>query len=348
MDIGSDLLTGLLGRRAFEVEVARRSTEDWRSLALLDLDGFKLVNDQHGHWRGDQTLRAFADLVRSGTPDTSLVARVGGDEIAVLTQVPAPGLARLLDLVNLRLVERDDLALTFSAGVVSLGSGDSVEERMRDADAAMFHAKHQGRGLVVVHGRTTEEFAADRRDLFDRMTRMHAENVRLRAESLTDALTGIGNRRALDRRLAAVDADPAEASGWAVLFVDLDQFSDFNHRNGDTEGDQVLRAVAQTLASELRAQDSFRKGGEEFVVLAPVPSSPAAWALGERLRSAVEQLGIAHGGPGRPLVTVSVGVAMCDEVGSVSEAMVLAAERAFWLKTNDRRNAVLAEDPLNP
>jgi two-component system chemotaxis family response regulator WspR len=129
-----------------------------------------------------------------------------------------------------------------------------------------------------------------------------------------------------------------------VLFLDLDQFGDFNHRRGDVEGDGVLRAVAQTLGSELRVHDSFRKGGEEFVVLAPVPSPDAARALGERLRRAIEGLGIAHGAPGRPVVTASVGVAMSDEAGSVHEAMSLAAERAFWLKTHNNRNAVRAGD----
>ena len=92
------------------------------------------------------------------------------------------------------------------------------------------------------------------------------------------------------------------------------------------------------------AADAFRQGGEEFVAIVAVSDPTSALLLGQRLRTSVEDPRLPHGAPGRPFVTVSVGVALSGPGITVDEAVEVAAKRAYWLKEHHRRNEVLAED----
>ena len=104
----------------------------------------------------------------------------------------------------------------------------------------------------------------------------------------TDPLTGLANRLSLDedsRRLAA----RAQRSGapFSVLFVDLDYFSEYNNRHGDSAGDKALITVGEVMRSQCRTEDVvYRKGGEEFVLLLPDTTLDEAAAIAERLRAA--------------------------------------------------------------
>ena len=132
----------------------------------------------------------------------------------------------------------------------------------------------------------------------------------------------------------------------SVLFIDLDRFSAYNHRHGDLSGDQTLRQVAQTLAHCGRERDRvFRKGGEEFAAVLPGTDQTAAAAAAERLRAAVEALGLEHGGaPGDPVVTVTIGVAT-QERNDPAQALNDAADAAFGSKVADRRNTIAIHTP---
>lgn len=345
--MGRDWLTGA-GDQAELFRLLWDTGRKWGALATIDVDEMKLVNHERGHAAGDAALCDLVTRIGAALPEHSVICRSGSDEFAVLAETGELGLATALETVIAAAAAEQ---LAFSAGVVSLADQDDVERRLADAETAMFVAKRQGRRRVVVHGLSTERYVEERRELFARVTRLHEENLRLREEIATDALTGIGNRRALDQHVAL--AEGVERTTWAVLFLDVDQFHDYNHRHGDHAGDRALRAVARALASSLRASDMvasalapevFRKGGEEFVVIAPVGGCSDAVRLAERLRAVVEDLRIPHGAKGRPFVTVSVGVAVADDDTSVHDAVVVAAERAFWLKRHRRRNTVRATD----
>jgi len=338
-----DALTGLLNRAGVQ-RITGEGLEGWRSLAFLDLDGFKAVNDREGHARGDSVLRGCAELLRSSLPADAAIARFGGDEFVVLHPLGPSVLADLLRPLIERMRRHHGTAITFSAGVVGVRPDDDLDDRLRAADTASYQAKAQGKARVVVYTAETQRFAAERQHLFTRLSKMHEIIRRLRDEAYTDELTNLGNRRAMSRRMREVD-DAADGGPAAVLFVDIDRFGDFNHRHGDAAGDEVLGVVAETLALTVRQHDFFRKGGEEFVTFLPGVSLEAAVAIGERLRAAVEQLAIPHGAPGQPVVTITVGVATTDATTSAEQARNLAADRAFWLKTHERRNAVLAEGP---
>jgi len=171
----TDFLTGLPNRRAF-FETAERECANARrhrrplSLLMFDLDHFKQVNDHHGHAMGDLCLQAVADAARQMQRHGDLVARIGGEEFAVLLcscdGAAAASLAERLRLrlrsLGLRTPAGEPVALSTSLGVATLAlPGESLDAALQRADAALYAAKNGGRDRVVVapdpeasHGRT--------------------------------------------------------------------------------------------------------------------------------------------------------------------------------------------------
>ena len=129
---------------------------------------------------------------------------------------------------------------------------------------------------------------------------------RLEHLSMSDPLTGLGNRRAFDEALAVEMARARRAGGSiGLVILDVDHFKQFNDRHGHQAGDDALVTVAEVLAREARAEDrACRIGGEEFALLLPGADDAAAAAVAERVRRAVETADAAPAG-----VTVSLGVA---------------------------------------
>ncbi|MEJ5913101.1 putative bifunctional diguanylate cyclase/phosphodiesterase [Pseudokineococcus sp. 1T1Z-3] len=165
-DAGVDSLTGLPNRRGFDVlleaqlRTARRD-ERVLSVALLDLDDFKAVNDAGGHAAGDVVLGTTATTWRAALPADVTLARFGGDEFAVL----APDL-RAVDLAELLAPLATDAHRSASAGVVETAVGDDgvapapPAELVRRADAALYRAKREGRARVVVASRGVDDAAS--------------------------------------------------------------------------------------------------------------------------------------------------------------------------------------------
>jgi diguanylate cyclase (GGDEF)-like protein len=123
------------------------------SIALLDIDLFKRINDEHGHAVGDAVLRQFADLTRDQLRAADLLARWGGEEflVALPNTGSADGLIAL-DRLQQRLREASDagelpagLRVSFSAGVAELGPDEPLDRAIERADQAMYRAKTSGR-----------------------------------------------------------------------------------------------------------------------------------------------------------------------------------------------------------
>ena len=145
----TDPLTGIPNRRAFMERVSRAvGAADGRRavVCLIDLDGFKGVNDTRGHAAGDAVLKAVASALSAAVRETDTVARLGGDEFAVLADVSrkfsgealAERLRAAVALVGA------DLGVTASVGVAAVEDGDDVEDLMHRADAAMYRSKTAG------------------------------------------------------------------------------------------------------------------------------------------------------------------------------------------------------------
>lgn len=157
----------------------------------------------------------------------------------------------------------------------------------------------------------------------------------------TDALTGLHNRQHLYEELAqALGRMRSSGAPLSIVYLDLDGFKAMNDSHGHAHGDNVLRSVARSLASTVRATDFVaRIGGDEFVILLPDVDNDLAAALVDRLRTAVA-IGVAElAGQ----VTLSAGaVTISDASLSPDELMKLADEAMYRAKSSGRARGGLA------
>lgn len=147
-----DVLTGLLNRTGLD-EATRTGPERKQAVLLVDLDGFKAVNDERGHEAGDQVLRAAAERLRAATRPTDLVARIGGDEFLVVAR-DVDGIGDVAAALAERLVQRladpmhvagEIVDISASVGVAVGDTDTDTTTLMREADAALYDAKRSGR-----------------------------------------------------------------------------------------------------------------------------------------------------------------------------------------------------------
>ncbi|AUL46814.1 histidine kinase [Bordetella trematum] len=156
----------------------------------------------------------------------------------------------------------------------------------------------------------------------------------LRQDSLTDALTGLLNRRGLDEIL---QTEPRPGQSIAILAVDIDHFKSINDQLGHAAGDTVIRSIAALLRDRARASDILgRLGGEEFVVLLPNTERGQALQAADRIRAAVESFQALPGGA----CTVSIGVAMYPHEGGTLTEVLECADLALYEAKRAGRNQV--------
>jgi diguanylate cyclase (GGDEF)-like protein len=155
-----DELTGLANQRVFHNQLPRllslaRRARIPLTLVLLDLDHFKQMNDTHGHAAGDAVLSRVGSVLGEGRRKEDLVARIGGEEFAiVLPGVDARGAMLVTDrllanLRSLRIGEIGDANVTASAGLAVARSDDDAGTLFARADQALYAAKHAGRDRIV-------------------------------------------------------------------------------------------------------------------------------------------------------------------------------------------------------
>ena len=158
-----DALSGVLNRRAFMETAAdllrrARQSELPMTLALIDVDHFKQINDTYGHDAGDQVIRQVSELLRRSVRSSDLVGRLGGDEFVLLVQLPGDAATQTLER-TLQLVGSTDMGIgddgpvtvTLSVGMASCSghAGYVFSDLMTAADAALYVAKDRGRAQVV-------------------------------------------------------------------------------------------------------------------------------------------------------------------------------------------------------
>ncbi len=157
--------------------------------------------------------------------------------------------------------------------------------------------------------------------------------------ALTDSLTGLYNRRALEDALSRhVDHCERYHRQAAMLMIDVDHFKMINDRHGHMKGDAVLVEMAQLIHSSLRAGDeAFRFGGEEFVLLLANCDLQGGLVLGERLRTTIEQRSLS----GIPC-TISLGLACC-QIGESAERWLNRADSALYEAKKQGRNRLVQQ-----
>jgi two-component system cell cycle response regulator len=175
-------------------------------------------------------------------------------------------------------------------------------------------------------------------------------NEMLKYIGLTDALTGVYNRRYMDRRLAEEIARARrQAYRLSCMYIDIDHFKQVNDSHGHQAGDDVLREVASRIKAELRMSDALgRFGGEEFVVLLIDADLDSASMVAHRICASVANQPFLLGEGQGLAVTVSIGVAALDDferahpVEEVAQQLVAQADGALYQAKQNGRNQVIA------
>jgi diguanylate cyclase (GGDEF)-like protein len=161
--------------------------------------------------------------------------------------------------------------------------------------------------------------------------------------SITDPLTGLLNRRYLEERLTD-ELNRSQRYDYAMscLMIDIDDFKNYNDRNGHQAGDVALKMTAHALKAALRSADvACRYGGEEFCILLPQTSLSEAGVIAERMRQRVAEKEYAYG-KSQPLgaVTVSIGISTFAKHIDTGEKIIAAADRALYTAKAQGKNRI--------
>lgn len=200
------------------------------------------------------------------------------------------------------------------------------------ADATLYPVLAVAIGMVIA------------RMLYDERVRTFLSERQLQAHALTDALTGLGNRRALEEALRSEHAHAQRHAGttYAVAMADLDRFKRVNDTYGHDVGDQVLREVARRMQAALRADDRLgRWGGEEFLLLLRGANETQAFEAAEKLREAIAGQPIDTSVGPLP-VTVSLGVAVLRGETSPERVVTRSDQALYAAKTAGRNRTHVA------
>ena len=212
-------------------------------------------------------------------------------------------------------------------------------------------------GVLNIESTRTDLFDAEARAMFDAIadqvagaihlarlaTELEEANRKLETLSMSDGLTGVGNRRHFDRQLAVEWKRMArERKPLALLLVDADHFKMLNDACGHLYGDECLRELARLCTRIVDGDLVARFGGEEMVVMLPGRGLEQARTIAERIRLRIEDASMAH--PASPVaghLTVSIWVAAhWPEFDAQPEGLVAAADRALYMAKAGGRNRV--------
>ena len=261
-----------------------------------------------------------------------------------------------IDKVGARVIgEIDDVmrliddALEMSTSYDASLSGAS--EKLTSAQS-----REEIRSVVDTLTKSTHEMRDTNKALEERLalSRTEISNLQqsleaIRAESLTDPLTGLGNRKYFDRSIETL-VQSAMASGepLSLLMFDIDHFKSFNDSYGHLTGDQVLRLVGMSLKQTIKGQDiTARYGGEEFAVVLPNTALRQALTVADHIRRAVMSKELKKKSTGEILgrVTISVGVSMLKP-GDDTDSLIERADACLYAAKRAGRNRVICEaDP---
>jgi len=229
-------------------------------------------------------------------------------------------------------------------------AADSLQNATIDGDAL--------KRLINVLSSATTEMSKQNSSLSHKLAQSSVEMEKLRtslrqarAEALTDALTGIANRKLFDEtlRLRKEEADN-EKTELALLLCDIDNFKSFNDTWGHQTGDQVIRFVASAL-TKFALPDHLvaRYGGEEFAVIMPRTSLKDAGRIADQIRTAIEAKRLVRRSTNETIgaVTISFGAALYA-AGETVGTLISRADECLYMSKRNGRNRVTLETQMPP
>lgn len=194
-----------------------------------------------------------------------------------------------------------------------------------------------------------EKMEASMADIIGEVETLRRELQQVREEAMTDALTGIANRRSFDRILTQLYNDRTEQEPVSLLLIDIDKFKDFNDSFGHIIGDKILRFVASTLTRCLKGKDTpARCGGEEFAVILPNTGIQGAKAVAEQIRVAINGRNLKDSKSGAEYgkISVSIGASQWHVDEEMSSLMARTDKALYAAKTLGRNRVELAQPPV--
>ncbi len=203
---------------------------------------------------------------------------------------------------------------------------------------------------VMADTRSTEtsqrQFEHRMGDMMDEVETLRKQLEQVREESLTDALTGIANRKAFDQQLEQVyQSSMQQQSPFCLVISDIDHFKKFNDTFGHLVGDKVLRYVATTIKSCVKGKDlAARFGGEEFVLILPQTELKDARVVADQIRQAVSvrELKDKRANKDYGRITISLGVAQFQGDEQPLEILSRADQALYQAKENGRNRVEIA------
>jgi len=252
---------------------------------------------------------------------TGLIARL--TPAAVMTNAAFSTAAFIGSIIAALAIPRSELGslILTDLSIAAAGIGFNFQMETRDRQVFLLHTGDQIRRAELA-----------------------AQNLGLRHETQTDALTGVANRRCFDATLAVTWQRARSAGDWVgLIMIDVDHFKPFNDHYGHQGGDDCLRIVAEQARSQLRVGDLLaRYGGEEFAVILPGAPLMMVASIAERIRACVEALALPHAGIGPTArVTVSLGVtSLMPADGHNARRLIEAADSNLYDAKRTGRNRV--------
>jgi two-component system cell cycle response regulator len=360
-----DPLTGLLGRDRFLTILKNRLQEATAerpfSLLMLDIDRFKIVNDECGHAIGDAVLTEMAARLRAISPARAVLARYGGEELLVGIQATEEDALTLAETIRSNVETcpflcEHALPIRVSLGLATTTARIRPREILQQTEEAIYAAKAAGRNQVV-HYRAMERRAMSQDvdvalQSFENMTRVVSERMAeaiarrgrqiyraIKQQADVDALTGLYSRRYLERRLT-YDFQTSRATGRAlcVALLDIDYFGRVNKRFGWPAGDHVLREISDCVVAHVRRDDWVaRYGGEELCLVMRDVTIKEGRQILERIRQTVESTSFKSPQGAVVHVTVSVGAAeMVQEDADLPSLLDRVSDQLLVAKRSGR------------
>ena len=321
--------------RRFNENLKKVDLEDfWLGLTQLSAEMLQaerasllVNNEKSGSLLAKASIGTAADLTRAGSM---------GSRVAVkILEKGTPLLVRDLSKIGLKPASADRKYKTGSFVSYPLAIGGRKIAVLNFTDKADGRAFEESDLELLNSIAPQMALAIDRAMLKDKA----GEYEQL---SVTDALTGLLNRRYLQERLTE-EIIRSNRHGYPMSFmmIDVDHFKSYNDTYGHPEGDKALKIVGHVLKETLRGADvAARYGGEEFSILLPQTISEEAQAIAERIRRNIEETDF-----GSRKVTVSMGIASCSLELNSSDEVISAADKALYeAKRRGRNNVQVYED----